>query len=329
LSFSISYARKEMVNLVHRATAIEVARVKILLEFLTFRKSPDTLWSRPLVEVAGNRLALPFAALHQSEPLFVLESWLPMLSLNVGAKGNPFEREVRSSLKTSTKSSLIEPIFSIFESDFVFHPNKKGERNEEIDLVFVINRTVYIGEIKCSVTPMEDIDFFNNRSIILGAVEQTKRKCASVQRNLAAFVNQLRKRGFHVSLDSTVKPLVVTNNLINSGYPVEGVPVVDIPILERYLEGSITELAYNAGINPLSIKTFYNSSQEAEQHIAEYFDNPPQLLDIKSGVRVRELSIPANLFDERIPRLTLREYEVIVDIDEVKKRLGFEGVMPS
>lgn len=326
LSFAPSFPRKELVGVVCRATKAPIEKIKPLLEFLTFRRRGHTLWSQPLLECENDRLLLPFATLHQSDPLYVLECWLPMLSLDIGAKGNPFEQQVRTSLQEADKSPLIQDIFSVFDGELTFHPNSRGERNEEIDLIFLVNKTLYIGEIKCSVVPIEDINFHNNRSILNGAAEQALRKSACVQRNLSTFSNQLKKLGFVVPSDANVKPLIISNNLINSGYPVKGVPVVDIPILERYLEGSLTELSYRAGLEPLQITHFYTSPDEAEQNIDAYFSNPPQLRHFKPSLRMRELEVPANLFSERLPRLRSRTYEVIVDVEEVKKRLAADDL---
>jgi hypothetical protein len=246
-----------------------------------------------------------------------------MLQLDLGAKGNPFEREVRKTLKNADRSQAIRDIFSVFGEDLTFFPNRRGERNEEIDLIFLVGGTLFIGEIKCSIVPIEDIDFYNNREILNGAVEQAIRKAACVERNLDAFSKQLKKRGFEVPSNVTVKPLVVTNNLINSGYPIKSVPVADLALLTRYLEGSLIELSYNAGLEPLKTMSFYCSPEEAEAKLDAYLADPPQLRHMKLGLQLRELKVPANFFDVTLPELTLRTYEVEIDVDEVKERLGF------
>ena len=325
--FSCAYRRKELVRIVSKAAKLDVSKTELLLEFLTFRKNGQTLWSQPLVEVESDKLLLPFSALHQANPLYVLECWLPMLSLDVGSKGNPFEREVRNSLSEGECSPAIRDIFSVFEDEITFFPNCKGERNEEIDLIFLVNKTLFIGEVKCSVVPVEDIHFYNNRSILTGAVAQALRKAGCVARNIDTFSKQLRKRGFEVPDGVVVKPLVVTNNLVNSGYPINSVPVVDIPLLTRYLEGSLTELSYKAGLEPLKITYFYNSAEEAELNIDAYFSNPPQLIHAKLGLQVREMEVPANYFDKSLPQLTLHIFEVEVDVEQVKKRLGWKTLV--
>jgi hypothetical protein len=322
LSYASSYPRIEIAKLVMKATSLKISIVNTMLDFLTFRKRGDTLWSRPLIESKDGKILLPYAALHQAEPLYVLECWLPMLSINLGKKGNPFERQVRSSLKNTLKSPLISQIFSVFEHDLIFHPNHIDERNEEIDLIFLINKKLYIGEIKCSVVPIEGADFHNNRKILIGAAEQALRKSASVKRNIEKFRKQLRDRGFIVPMDIQIMAIVVSNNIINSGYAVNDVPVVDIPILERYLEGELIDLSFKAGLDPTNITHFYKSAEEAEERIDRYFRNPPQLRHFKPSVKMRELEIPANLFNENIPKLRIKGYEVNVNVEEVRGRLS-------
>lgn len=148
------------------------------------------------------------------------------------------------------------------------------------------------------------------------------RKAACVERNIAAFTKQLRKRHFYIPEDVMIKPLVVTNNLVNAGYPINSVAVVDVPILTKYLEGSLTELSYKAGLEPIKVTTFYNSPEEAEQKFDAYLTDPPQLRHAKFGLQIRDRVVPANVFDDSLPKLTSRNFEVEIDVEDVKKRLG-------
>jgi hypothetical protein len=319
LSFAPTYSFQEVSRLVMQCTNIEMQTVTNLIGFLTFSgKSNQSQYSQPIIDLGDGTLTLSSSATHQANPVYVLERWLAQLSINISKKGSPFERHVRKELVNSEASPIIEKHFQVLKKELKFSPGVKGERTEEIDLVFILGNTLFLGEIKCNITPTEPTDFYNNRQIIVGAVEQIVRKKICVEKHVATFKKVLTKHGLNMPDNFKVEPLVIVNNIINSGFPVDGVPIIDLLILTSYLSGKLVDRARsdsNGNLTEEHVIRYYDTLISAENNFVNYLCSPPQLRHIKSKPRLAR--VPIDFFDESFPVTQYAAIESNVSLDEI------------
>lgn len=314
INFSQTYSVEEVTEAVAYALSIAVDTARRLVDFMIFDgNTRQTLWTHPLIRLPSGRLCLLAPSIEHAHSAYVLERWLRYLDFNVSKKGNPFEQQVRKRLATARRSDVLSQRFQVLRSAFMFHAGDREK--EDIDLVAVIGKRVILGEIKCSITPTEPIDYFNNRSVITGAVAQIRRKSAFVERNRASFSKALAKRGVSIPDDFRLTRVVVVNNPIYVGRVVDDVPVVDLLVLERYVEGFFVETARVDKDGTLSADHtlgFYETVDEAEDHLERYLTGLPQLRLMLDTISERVTEIPVQAL-VRFPRIAYRTFEVKID----------------
>jgi hypothetical protein len=321
--FAKTYSRAELVNAVVIALPTDARKAEILVDFLTFHGAPkQTLWTHPLVRLPEGSYCMLALATEHAISTYVLERWMAYLGMNVSKKGNPFESQVRRRLAAARRSDELKDQLWVLPSQFKFNPGVPGSRTEEIDLVMVLGDTIVLGEVKCSITPTESVDFFNNRQIIVGAADQIKRKATAVELNRKAFVRALGKRGRRVEENFKVIKIVLVNNPIFVGRDIDGVPVADLLVLERYIEGFLIERARADEAGKLVSEhelTFYMSREEAEKNLVGYLLNPPQLRLLFAGFKPRVAEIP---IDKLLggPPLLYETFETTVETAAVLAR---------
>jgi hypothetical protein len=305
---------------------VGVDEARQLVNFMLFDgRNRQTLWTHPLILLPSGGVCLLSFAIEHANLRYVLERWLKYLNVNVSKKGNPFEQKVRHRLTNGRRSDALTGNLQVLQSDFEFRAGVGGSESEDIDLVFVFGKTVVLGEIKCSITPTESVDFFNNRNIISGAVDQIKRKKDFVEKNRAAFVKALGKRGIFVSEDFRLTVIVVVNNPIYVGRVVDGVTVVDLLVLERYIEGYLAESARfneNGDLIADHVLIFYNDIEEAQLHFERYLRRLPQFRLFIGEIDDRIVEIPVGTV-VKFPRMFYRTFGVKIDekkVDELHRR---------
>ncbi|MFM0506643.1 hypothetical protein [Paraburkholderia sp. RL17-373-BIF-A] len=314
--FAKTYSQAELIDALGIALSTNAAKAEIFVDFLTFRGRPkQTLWTHPLVKLPSGQFCILALATEHASSTYVLERWMAYLGMNVSKKGNPFENQVRKRLATTRRSDVLKDQLWVLPSQFKFNPGVSGSRTEEIDLVMVLGTTVLLGEVKCSITPTESVDFFNNRQIINGAAEQISRKAAAVRLNPKAFVKALGKRGRCISENFKIVTLVLVNNPIFVGRDINGIPVTDLLVLERYIEGFLIERARMGEDGTLTSEhslSFYSDLKEAEETVTRYLLNPPQLRHLVSGIKPRLATIPVDRFIDG-PELSYETFETLID----------------
>lgn len=333
LGFAPTYHTQDVARVIANCLHVELDTARRLVEFFTFTgKSNQTLYTQPLINLGNDTLVFSSSSLHRSNPIYVIERWLSQLSVDISKKGTPFEDHVRTALHQATKSPAISSQFQILSSGFKFSPGVKGERPEEIDLIFILGNTAYIGELKCAIVPTESTDYYNNRQIIAGAVTQVTRKVACIERNAMTFRRALMKRGISLSETYAVEPIVVLNNVINSGFPINDVAVVDLLIIERYLEGFLVDRARadsTGNLIPEHKIPFYDSAESARDYFLDYLKSPPQLRHIRGNVHPREIAVPIKAVDGSLPELKYVSFETGINLKEVIKLQDSEASTKS
>ena len=145
-----------------------------------------------------------------------------------------------------------------------------------------------VGETKCSIYPTEPYDLCIYRRLLSAAADQVSRKAAFVRKNLEQLERKTGWEGIAAKCHSVV-PVVVTNLPLGPGFSESEVPVTDLHILTRYLvEGRLDQLVIAGAHGVEEVKRvvqFYNSDEEAEENLAAYLGNPPQLTQLRANVK--------------------------------------------
>jgi hypothetical protein len=290
---------------------------KIIQTFTYNGDYSQELWTQPLIECDGDYLiALP--CIHTVKFYRIVEGWMRQGGLLLNRRGPEFEQFCIDDLRDSLKGSKIESEVAILGPSILFRP--KGDREEEIDLVIIIAGTVLLVESKCILWPDDSLQFANYHDTIESAVQQIVRKRDSVKRNFDSFVSKMKEYSVNIANDSNLICCVLTNSAIYSGFPIEGIPIVDTKILGRYFLNE--HIIYDIRGKGASIKrktiNFYDDSNSAGILLEDYLLSPPQVKSISDYVVSRSVEMP--LEHDEYGKLVHETFSVEIDMDAIVKK---------
>lgn len=266
-----------------------------LIEFLTYRGGREQeIWAQPLIPVGQDTVAPIFSAVVSPNLRRLVDVWMRQAGVDLGRRGPAFEVHVRDVvLEAIEGSSSLSKTAACIPASYIFHlPTGR----EEIDLIFSIGNTVFLGETKCILEPTNAKGIAMHRRTVLSAAKQVQRKVKALESHRAAFVADVQRFGMKLNEDFKVVPLIIVSTTTHVGIAANAVPVIDEYLLGRYLDGGFSDYAYYPGEPNASTQTkivFYGTAAEAEARAADYFSNPPQMQRFLRGLTSRIVPIYA------------------------------------
>lgn len=288
-----------LVQALSTATGIQPAAGRLIVDFFTYRGSNgQEIWAAPLVPVGPRTVAPVFAAIVSPNLRRLVDIWMRLGGIDLEVRGPAFEQYLRRRMQDSIAASpVLQDNAKFLPHGYTFGPSEG--RSEQIDLLFVIGSTVFIGEAKCILEPTEAKGLSNHRRTVLGAAEQAIRKSRCIENNKAEFIKDVRRFGIALSEEFSVFPFIVVSTGTHVGTPANGVPVIDEYIFTKFLEGELEHAAVGGSgftIHQRTKDIFYTDVADAEANAPQYFTSPPQLKRLIEGLCARV--IPIHAIDE-------------------------------
>lgn len=311
-AFAPLLQRNALITALTKELPVDLAATTALVEFLTYRgRATQEIWAQPLVPVSDAAVTPVFAALG-AEPSRLLDVWLRQLGVDLGRRGPAFEHHVRSELLQLISASALKPIAAVLERPFAFKPGVI--RAEEMDLVLRVGDVIVVGEVKCVLIPTEAKQRATHRNVLVGAASQVERKVAAAIAHPDTFRQQLLDQGMVIPDNFRLIPVVVSNSAIHVGFPINGVPVVDLHILEVYFTGSFTDTVMTLKEPDQHVRThrIYTEPAEAPQVLESYLQAPPQMATYVNGLRERW--VPVGKLSATDREWSCLEFEAVPDV---------------
>lgn len=303
-----------------KALGLDAERAEALLDVFVFRgnRSQD-LWTRPLMRM-GQDYFLVVPCIHSVHLERIVEGWMRQGGLDLERRGPEFEKYCREQLQQYAKTSPIAAAVTILDRELKFTP--AGGAQEEIDIVVLIGDAVLLVEAKCILWPDDPPQFANYRETIEKAAAQLRRKQDAAASDYPGFTRRLRELSHVAPAPGKILGCVLTNSAVYAGFSIDGVPVIDLPILAAYLENRYVKAEVRQGSKSLHqhLRHFYDDAVQAGMRLERYLADPPQLSDMKRYVKLRDLVFPVE--SPVFGKLVHRSYSVEVDIAEMKQRYG-------
>jgi hypothetical protein len=277
--------KSALIDLLKQVSGLSRPVCERVLNFWTFSKeTADDIWARPIIEYDQNHVIPLIPCILHGSPLRLIERWMKFGGVDLAKRGTEFEAECRSTFKESIQSNNL-----LKNSELLNHPyrfTKSDEDPGDVDLVFWINRTVFIAEIKCNLFPTKASERSRYHEDLVKGARQIIRKANCIRRNPTRFIKSIS------GLDSTgeirVVPFVLTNLTFEVGECIDDVPITDRYILNKFLaEGYFDKsriVSKENGITGGYRMFFYDDENEAEARLEDYLRSPPQLLDFKDAI---------------------------------------------
>lgn len=294
LRYSPTFLKEDLVTLIMEAfSRLTKEQALTIVNLFTYTgKNKDDIWCQPLVKVDDKRLTVVNTSLKLPNLLRCLDSWVEKSGWSKGKinkeLGSCFEKFVRQKLENCNQSNKIK----IYQESINFSKHIKGEKQQESDLIISIGHKIIIGEMKRSKYPTEPFDYGYYYQELEKAASQLKHRKEFVKKNLPSILEKLQLT--HLAIEQVqVIPVIISSLPLATGQKFQGIPVVDIYILEWYLsQNKITWSTYTQKEQKEIQKVqLYSSEQEAENNIENYLNNPPQLKILSDNIKWQGIPI--------------------------------------
>ncbi|MBB3268774.1 hypothetical protein FHW79_006449 [Azospirillum sp. OGB3] len=286
--WSLGISVERLKEIFQQCLSVSDEQARVIIEFFSWTPtSYKGLWGAPLVSVSnGSRVCIARPVVSNPNMQRTIEIIMKRGGLtddeNENSRGKPFESNVRREIISAIKRNGI-----LSKSICAEHALKRKGAGEEIDLLFTIGRTLFVGEVKCWMFPSDPLEYANRNRAIEKAASQARKKAAWVKENIERVAGHLgvdsdRLKGFNVV------PIVVQNQSYGMSLEVNEVVVTDFDFLALYI-GSSRYTAGGAlladGRESFRFESFYHSEIEAEANFCRTMKDPPVLKRFKDRLQ--------------------------------------------
>lgn len=320
LDFAPRISRRALRGTFARALSIDHQQAELLINVFIFDPvRSQEVWFQPLVPQQDD-LCLVIPCIHSVHLQRIVEGWMRQGGLDLERRGPEFEKFCREALAVSLKESPIKQSIQLLDKSVRFKPTT--EPDEEVDIVIIVANTVLLVEAKCILWPDDSLQFANYRDTVEGAVKQIVRKRDVVERNYKGFSERLKQLGYSAPEQCSLVCCVLTNSAVFSGFPIDGVPIVDLSILGMFFKNEHIKAEERQAGKSVQKHTisFYTDAKDAGDVLERYLADPPQLADTRKYVRKRELEFPVD--SPEFGKFLQELYSVQINIDEMRQRYG-------
>ncbi|HEY8696247.1 MAG TPA: hypothetical protein VIM02_01410 [Rhizomicrobium sp.] len=274
--------RRHIVGVLKKALDLESVVSNAAIDFLTYRPRTDGLWQKPLIRFSEDTFLIVVGPLFHGNMHRAAERWLRQGGYDLDQRGPIFESVARDVLAQAVvKSRLLK------DAEVVPNP-VRGPEGEEIDLLIRVGSLILVGEAKCQLFPVDPLEEFRYRARLVEAAEQANRKAETLQAN-SKFVRETFGLSQHVEF--RVVPFALSNLLVGSGFPINGVAVTDLLFMQRLLgEGQLRKFAQMSrdGIADAGyVVDYYKNQEDAEIRIPQLLLDQPVVNDVLTQMRTR------------------------------------------
>ncbi|KAF0141399.1 MAG: hypothetical protein FD122_1647 [Stygiobacter sp.] len=273
--FSTKIKIQDLATLISSVISVTRTDSMRIIEFLTYSgNNEDELWIKPFYKVDDD-LYFSCGTLMFPNLLRSIEHWMKNGGIELSDKGPLFEIYIKKEIDGAIKKSSMIKNAGVFLEKLII---KKDDIKEEIDLVIWIGSKIIIGELKCVLYPTSPLEEYRYHNRLIEAKDQIKRKKIFVENNLETFLTKISLRDKINIEEIKIIPFVLTNLLIGGGKDIDGIPVIDLLLLNKYLrDGEMPLLVVidkDGGEKAQHRHKFYENEQEAIDKLEEYIRNP-------------------------------------------------------
>jgi len=290
LAHAVQISRSEIKDVLGSTLTLDLDTLTSSIEFLTYRTRSDGLWQKPLIPLGENELLIASAPLKYGNRLRIAERWLSQGGFDLNRRGPVFEALARDNIAEFLRESP-----TLRDHYVAPDPMFIGPDREEIDLLIRIGRLLLVGEAKCQLFPAEPLQEYRFRERLKDGARQATRKAAALQTSLTEMQSTV---GLPEVEGVAVIPFVLSNHILGSGYPIDGIPVVDLLYLGTLLQQGYLRTMVITGRkgeeDPGNLVRFYSDQADAERRIPKLLVEQPIVNIFEPLLKTRIRPVPVN-----------------------------------
>lgn len=264
-------------------------QISIFLNLLTQKGNKHNLFLYSIYEVE-DYYYFSHSSIKRANMLYLVDKWLEVGKCDLAERGFKFEDYIKNFLRTEKPNELAK--FKLIEqSKFSFLDENSINVEEEIDLLIKTDNTLIIGEIKCSMYPLDPDDFYSAYQTIKKAKNQVARKAKFLEDNWGKFEHLLGEKG-----QIKIQRIIILNFPHFAGRIIDEIPIADFYLFLSYFKsGKLTnvKIEKNKGMTVNEIK-YYDSIQSFEDNFSQFFNNPIPIEELFSRQRIEEYEVTLN-----------------------------------
>ncbi|MHC5269733.1 hypothetical protein ACYSNO_11190 [Enterococcus sp. LJL98] len=216
----IQWWRKQLIKY---NSDITFEEAKQIINMFIFDKESKDLIDNPLILFKDQLVLIPSIVFDLSAEI-ALVSLLSHKNLQINFKGNAFEKRLQKKLK----------LHNINAHRIAAHvKDNKNKENYETDLVFVLNRTMFILECKSIVPPYTVKDHAKTNAKIINEIDKFKKNAGFFEEN-QEYVKQKLNISNSVEITEFVRIFITSSTLGMAGY-FDGMYVIDEAAFNAFL----------------------------------------------------------------------------------------------
>jgi hypothetical protein len=299
-------------SMIAKALGISLDRAKNVCNALTFSGARDSdIWAQPLIKLEDD-YQIVVACAHAARLTPLADVWLRLGGFPLTDRGPAFEKLCRDRIKDAVRESFISNSCYLHEDSFEFSPLPKV--SEQIDVLLIVGDTVVVFEAKCLLWPDDPIQFANYVDTVSGAAEQALRKRDFLATHQHAFIDRIANFGYTFGGKPTFVGAVLLSNEAYSGSEINGISIVDLPIVEQFFSNKIVhlELAREGEKPQHNTEKIFASEEEASIKLQSYLKEPPQTRVFLNALqrRITGFAIPTSSGE----KISYESYEVRLNL---------------
>lgn len=264
-------------------------QITIFLNLLIQKGNKHNLFLYSIYE-AEDYYYFSHSSIKRANMLYLVDKWLEVGKCDLAERGFKFEDYIKNFLRTEKPNEFAK--FKLIEqSKFSFLDENNINIEEEIDLLIKTDNTLIIGEIKCSMYPLDPDDFYSAYQTIKKAKNQVARKAKFLEDNWGKFEHLLGEKG-----QVKIQRIIILNFPHFAGRIIDEIPIADFYLFLSYFKsGKLTnvKIEKNKGMTVNEIK-YYNSIQSFEDNFYQFFNNPIPIEELFSRQRIEEYEVTLN-----------------------------------
>jgi hypothetical protein len=270
---NFAFTRQSMVEFVSAMLGESADVAQVILDELTYQDNQkDDIWYTPLLrDEAHFVLLVPMIATANVERF--LEHALASHAADTKEIGKIFETYVCTRLNEFFAGSKLKGIAKAVGA------RKLAAQGQplEIDLFILINRTIFVCEVKHTGFAADELSVYHYFDVLKGGCEQALEKTELLQQEWPRFSAQL-------DLPASIKaflPLCITGKYFGSGCSFAGVPIISIQDLEDFIVG---EVHFDVGFEHGALKQIgktvatFTSADTADAELWNCMRNNPRMI---------------------------------------------------
>ncbi|MFB5375806.1 hypothetical protein ACE4XC_08115 [Enterococcus faecalis] len=290
-----------------------------IIKTFTFDKGSKDLIDNPLIKFDDYLVLIPSITYDLAADR-ALVSLLANKNIQINFKGKAFEKRLQEKFKLN----------NIIAENIAAHVNKeKSKENYETDLVFLLDKTLFIVECKSIIPPYTIKDHAKTNGKIIHEIDKFKKNAQFFEKNLNYLKQKLE---ISKDIDEVIKVFVTSSTLGAAGY-FNGIYMIDEAAFNAFLYRNppvLRDLDMNI-ISKMSCWEFEGAI--TAKKLKSFLANPPSLKTMGKTLKRRQTKIGniiVTRYSKVVPsRFLIHEHEKLKKLSAIEAKKLFEEAISS